>query len=113
QPRHSWNTNKRVGSWSMFNLTRHSHHHAQGEVPYHKLRPYPDAPMMIGGYLTTILVTLVPPLWHKPMTPKVLHWDQHSATDTERKLATAASRSSGLAAFENAYRQGSTRSQSA
>ena len=28
QPRHSWNTNKRISSWSMFNLTRHSHHHA-------------------------------------------------------------------------------------
>lgn len=113
QPRHSWNTNKRVSSWSMFNLTRHSHHHAQGEVPYHKLRPYPEAPMMIGGYLTTILVTLVPPLWHKLMTPKVLHWDQHYANDTERKLATEASLNSGLTAFENAYRQGSTGSQSA
>jgi fatty-acid desaturase len=44
QPRHSWNTNRRISSWSMFNLTRHSHHHAQGEVPYQDLRPYPDAP---------------------------------------------------------------------
>jgi NAD(P)H-flavin reductase/ferredoxin len=64
QPRHSWNTNKRVSSWSMFNLTRHSHHHAQGEVPYQDLRPYPNAPMMINGYLTTIVVALLPPLWH-------------------------------------------------
>ena len=27
----------------MFNLTRHSHHHAQGEVPYQDLKPYADA----------------------------------------------------------------------
>jgi NAD(P)H-flavin reductase/ferredoxin/fatty-acid desaturase len=34
QPRHSWNTNRRLSSWSMFNLTRHSHHHAgRGALP--------------------------------------------------------------------------------
>lgn len=49
QPRHSWNTNKRISSWTMFNLTRHSHHHAQGEVPYQDLKPFPQAPMMVGG----------------------------------------------------------------
>ena len=54
QPRHSWNTNRRISSWALFNLTRHSHHHAQGEVPYQDLQPYPNAPMMVGGYLTTI-----------------------------------------------------------
>ena len=59
----------------MFNLTRHSHHHAQGEVPYHELRPYGDAPMMIGEYLTTILV-MIPPIWHRLMIPKVLEWDR-------------------------------------
>ena len=62
QPRHSWNTNKRISSWAMFNLTRHSHHHAQGEVPYQDLKPFPDAPMMINGYLTTIIVAMIPPL---------------------------------------------------
>ncbi|MGZ2748994.1 hypothetical protein [Burkholderia stagnalis] len=45
---------------------RHSHHHAQGEVPYQDLKPFSDAPMMIGGYLTTIVVAMIPPLWHKP-----------------------------------------------
>ena len=96
QPRHSWNTNRRISSWTMFNLTRHSHHHAQGEVPYQDLRPYPDAPMMINGYLTTILVALVPPVWHRLMTPKVLAWDRDYATAEERKLAAAANARSGL-----------------
>jgi hypothetical protein len=80
QPRHSWNTNRRISSWSMFNLTRHSHHHAQGEVAYHLLRPYPDAPMMLNGYLTTLVVAMIPPLWHHLMTPKVLAWDRDFAT---------------------------------
>jgi alkane 1-monooxygenase len=96
QPRHSWNTNRRISSWTMFNLTRHSHHHAQGEVPYQDLRPYPNAPVMINGYLTTLLIALVPPLWHALMTPKVLAWDRDFATDEERKLAAEANARSGL-----------------
>ena len=90
QPRHSWNTNRRISSWSMFNLTRHSHHHAQGEVPFQDLRPIPNAPMMMAGYLTTIVVALIPPLWHAIMTPKVLAWDRDFASPRERELAAAA-----------------------
>jgi alkane 1-monooxygenase len=100
QPRHSWNTNKRFSSWTMFNLTRHSHHHAQGEVPYHELKPYQDAPMMIAGYLTTILVALIPPLWHRLMIPKVLEWDQHYATAEERRMADVANQQSGIRALQ-------------
>ena len=96
QPRHSWNTNKRVSSWTMFNLTRHSHHHAQGEVPYQDLKPFPDAPMMVGGYLTTIAVAMIPPLWHKLMTPKVLAWDRDHASAAERELARQANLSSNI-----------------
>jgi len=99
QPRHSWNTNRRVSSWSMFNLTRHSHHHAQGEVPYHELSPYPDAPMMISGYLTTILITLIPPLWHRLMVPKLIAWDRDHASDEEKKLAAEANAHSGIPAL--------------
>lgn len=94
QPRHSWNTNRRMSSWTMFNLTRHSHHHAQGEVPFQDLKPFPEAPMMISGYLTTILVALVPPLWHRLMTPKVQAWDRLHATPEERRLAAEASQRS-------------------
>lgn len=99
QPRHSWNTNKRISSWSMFNLTRHSHHHAQGEVPYQDLKPFPDAPMMISGYLTTIVVAMIPPLWHRMMTPKVLDWDRRYATPDERRLAAEANARSGIPAL--------------
>ncbi|MFW5877084.1 MAG: fatty acid desaturase [Myxococcota bacterium] len=100
QPRHSWNTNRRISSWTMFNLTRHSHHHAQGEVPYQDLKPYADAPMMINGYLTTMVVALIPPLWHKLMTPKVLAWDRDYATPEERELAAVANEKSGIPALQ-------------
>lgn len=102
QPRHSWNTNRRISSWSMFNLTRHSHHHAQGEVAYQDLRPYADAPMMINGYLTTLVVAMIPPLWHHLMTPKVQAWDRDFATEEERQLARRASARSGITALREA-----------
>jgi hypothetical protein len=89
QPRHSWNTNRRISSWSLFNLTRHSHHHANAGVPYQDLRPFPEAPVMINGYLTTILLTLVPPLWKRLMAPRLEAWDREHATAEERLLAGA------------------------
>jgi hypothetical protein len=84
--RHSWNTNKKISSWSMFNLSRHSHHHAQGHIPFHQLVPHKDAPMMLNGYLGTISLTLIPPLWFKLMKPKLAHWDEHYATEQELKI---------------------------
>lgn len=100
QPRHSWNTNKCISSWALFNLTRHSHHHAQGEIPYQDLRPFPDAPMMVNGYLTTILIAMIPPLWHKLMTPKVMAWDRDYAIAEEKALAATANACSGISALQ-------------
>jgi len=100
QPYHSWNTNKRVSSWATFNLTRHSHHHAEGDVPFHKLKPYQDAPMMVNGYLTTIFLTLIPPVWNAIMIPKVLEWDRKYASEGELILAEEANKRSGLSGFQ-------------
>jgi alkane 1-monooxygenase len=52
--------------------------------------------MMIGGYLTTIVVALIPPLWHRLMTPRVLAWDRDHATPEELLLAEEANRRGGL-----------------
>ena len=94
-PRHSWNTNKRVSSWTMFNLTRHSHHHAEGELPYYRLVPYPDAPMMLSGYLTTLVIAMIPPLWYRWMTPRVEAWDRDHASAEERALVARRHRGTG------------------
>jgi alkane 1-monooxygenase len=102
KPRHSWNTNRRLSSWTLFNLTRHSHHHAQGEVPYQALQPLPGAPTMINGYLTTIVVALLPPLWHRLMTPRLLAWDRDHASREERRLAAEANLRSGIPALVRA-----------
>jgi alkane 1-monooxygenase len=102
EPRHSWNTNRRISSWALFNLTRHSHHHAQGEVPYHDLRPYPEAPTMLGGYLTTLVIALIPPLWHYLMVPKLRAWDREHASAEERVLAARANAHSRQGRLESA-----------
>ncbi|BDX06832.1 alkane 1-monooxygenase [Planctobacterium marinum] len=85
-PRHSWNANNKISSWSLFNLTRHSHHHANANVPFQHLKPMSDAPFMPTGYLGTIGLTLIPPLWFKLMAPKLAHWDQYFADEGELQL---------------------------
>ena len=55
--------------------------------------------MMISGYLTTIVVAMIPPLWHRLMTPKVLEWDRRYATPDERRLAAEANARSGIPAL--------------
>ncbi len=74
-PQHSWNTNKRMSSIVLYTLTRHSAHHEKPRVAFWELDPYVDAPQMPYGYLTTILICLVPPLWYRIMAPRLEKWD--------------------------------------
>lgn len=87
EPRHSWNSNKRLSGLMSFNLTRHSDHHANGHKPFYSLEPHADAPCLPAGYLTTLLLTLIPPLWNRVMDPKLMEWDAVHATPQERALA--------------------------
>jgi hypothetical protein len=96
EPRHSWNANQRISGYVLYNLTRHSNHHAEGDAPFWRLSPYPDSPMMKYGYLTMIVFTMVPPLYRKMMIPKLKDWDQRFATPAERKLAQEANAASGI-----------------
>lgn len=96
QPRHSWNSNKMLSSMTLFSLTRHSHHHAEAEKEFWKLRAMPDAPMLPHGYLTMIVASLVPPLFKRMMTPLLNDWDARYATPKERDMAREQSIHSGM-----------------
>lgn len=74
RPRHSWNSPHRLTSAYLFNLPRHSDHHAYAARPYWQLRHYQDVPQLPAGYPTMILVALLPPLWHAIMDPRVRRW---------------------------------------
>jgi alkane 1-monooxygenase len=101
EPRHSWNSNKRLSNAVLFNLARHSHHHAEGDAQFWQLRAYPEAPTLPYGYLTSMLLVFLLPGWYRNrMTPLLLEWDRRHATPTERRLAVAANRQSGVAALQ-------------
>lgn len=104
EPRHSWNSNRAVSTLFLFNLPRHSHHHAEDHRPYWTLHAYPDAPTLPMGYLGMILLAAVPPLWHRVMTPRVVEWDRRYATPEETPYIEAANRRSGLARLSGEMR---------
>ncbi|PWR21733.1 alkane 1-monooxygenase [Zavarzinia compransoris] len=83
---HSWNSNHAVSSKILFNLTRHSDHHAHGDKPFWDLKPYLDAPTMPYGYIVMIMIAFVPPLWFRVMAPKVREWETNHATPAERAI---------------------------
>jgi alkane 1-monooxygenase len=92
---HSWNSNHCLSSWFLFNLTRHSHHHEKGQLPFWRLEAKPDAPTLPFGYMTMILLALVPPLYRAIMRPYLETWDQHWATAAEKSLAQSPSAAQG------------------
>ena len=71
-PQHSWNSNKLVTNIGLFNLQRHSDHHANPTRPYEMLRHIPDSPQHPSGYAAMIVLALVPPLWFRVMDPRVV-----------------------------------------
>lgn len=95
QPRHSWNCNHMVSGVITYNLTRHSHHHADAQTPFQDLRAHAEQPYMPGGFITAYLTSLVPPLWRRAITPKLLEWDRTQAERSEFALIREANLNSG------------------
>ncbi|MDR3419252.1 MAG: alkane 1-monooxygenase [Nevskia sp.] len=95
QPRHSWNCNHVVSGVFTYNLTRHSHHHADAQIPYQKLRAHAEQPEMPGGFMTAYLTALIPPLWRRKIAPKLLEWDRTQASRREYTLIREANMASG------------------
>lgn len=95
QPRHSWNCNHMVSGVITYNLTRHSHHHANANTPFQDLRAHSEQPSMPGGFITAYLTSLVPPLWRRAITPKLLEWDATQADRSEYALIREANINSG------------------
>ena len=97
--RHSWNSNRMLSSAALFSLTRHSHHHAEPEAEFWKLRAHPEAPTLPFGYLTTMLLAMVPPLFERMMVPLLKDWDARRASPEERRLAAEQNRTSRIPAL--------------
>ena len=68
---HSWNSNHIMGRIVLYELTRHSDHHYKSSKKYQLLDYYDASPEMPFGYPTSIVLSLVPPLWFHIMNPLV------------------------------------------
>ncbi|MEU5784070.1 alkane 1-monooxygenase [Micromonospora lupini] len=71
-PRHSWNSDRTVTNVFLFQLQRHSDHHANPLRRYQTLRSFDTSPQLPAGYATMVVVALVPPLWRRVMDHRVL-----------------------------------------
>jgi alkane 1-monooxygenase len=71
-PHHSWNSNHIVSNLLLYQLQRHSDHHAWPARRYQSLRHFEAAPQLPTGYFGMFLLALVPPLWRRVMDPRVL-----------------------------------------
>ncbi len=74
-PIHSWNGNYLVSNALLFQLQRHSDHHANAGRRYQTLRHFPEAPQLPYGYEIMILVALIPPLWFRMVNPILERWE--------------------------------------
>lgn len=69
RPKHSWNSNHLVGRVMLFELTRHSDHHANPHKKYQVLENHDENPQLPGGYPGMMLLSLLPPLFFLVMNP--------------------------------------------
>ncbi|MEA5444317.1 alkane 1-monooxygenase [Gammaproteobacteria bacterium AB-CW1] len=71
---HSWNASERFTNLLLFNLQRHSHHHAHSLTPYQALKHFDESPQLPSGYAGMIVLALIPPLWRRIMDPRARHY---------------------------------------
>lgn len=68
---HSWNSNYLLTNLFLFQLQRHSDHHANPKRRYQVLRHHDISPQLPSGYATMVVLALFPPMWFKIMNPRV------------------------------------------
>ena len=74
QPHHSWNSNHTLSNLILFNLQRHSDHHANATRRYQCLRNFEGLPTLPSGYPLMFAMALIPPLWFAVMDPRTVAW---------------------------------------
>jgi hypothetical protein len=87
RPRHAWDSSSAFSHAALFNLPWHADHHCRNGVQYPELEARAAAPRLPLGYLATLPIVLVPPLWFRHIAPKMAAWDREHATLVERELA--------------------------
>jgi len=60
-PQHSWNSSHWMTNYFLFNLQRHSDHHASPQRRYQLLRHFDQSPQLPNGYAGMVVLALIPP----------------------------------------------------
>lgn len=71
-PEHSWNSNHIMGNVFLYQLQRHSDHHANPTRRFQALRHYNESPQLPAGYAGLLLPAYFPPVWFWLMNKRVL-----------------------------------------
>lgn len=71
QPKHSWNSNHIVTNLFLYQLQRHSDHHANPTRRFQALRHFDESPQLPSGYASMLILAYVPFLWFRQMDPLV------------------------------------------
>lgn len=72
QPHHSWNANHIFSNLLLFQLERHSDHHANPSRPYQSLRSFDNLPELPSGYTGMYWLAYHPALWFKVMDKRLM-----------------------------------------
>ena len=72
-PEHSWNNNNIVTNLFLYQLQRHSDHHAFPTRPFQALRHFDEAPELPNGYASMLLPALITAWWSKIMDQRVFN----------------------------------------
>jgi alkane 1-monooxygenase len=72
RPEHSWNSNHLASNLLLFQLQRHSDHHAHPRRRYQSLRDFGNLPRLPTGYFGMFLLAYFPALWRRVMDRRVL-----------------------------------------
>ena len=70
-PQHSWNSDHLIGRMVLFELSRHSDHHAHPHKKYQLLEHFDESPQLPTGYPGMMLLASIPPLWFAVMNSRI------------------------------------------
>ncbi len=86
-PIHSWNSNRSIGRALLFELTRHSDHHAHANRKYQVLRHFDESPQLPTGYPGMMILATIPPLWFYVMHRQIANYQARMERPAEAEVS--------------------------
>lgn len=70
-PEISWQSDRTISRFMLFDLSRHSDHHERPAKPFYTLNTLPESPTLPGGYFAMFIPALIPFWWFKVVNPRI------------------------------------------